>query len=329
MEMNLQDMKCKDLRKETKRRGLKGYSSLNKAQLIQYISTGIHPLRRIAEPAFASEKEMEKTTPASVDSTMDRPRSTQDNLPINQILTGDCLDILPSLPNGAFDCCIADPPFNISQKKGLGWAFSSHITMQEGWDIFSKDDYSEFTIDWGAEVLRVVKPNGNIFIFGSFHSIFTLGFILQNIFDRRIITQIVWYKPNAQPNITCRMFTESTEFIIWAVNNESKKAKNWTFNYHEMKAMNNDKQMRNMWEIPLTKPSERKYGKHPSQKPIEVIERLILAGTNEDDLILDPFAGTGTIGIGAQKHNRKWTMIEKEELYNQIARQRLEELTVE
>ena len=93
--------------------------------------------------------------------------------------------------------------------------------------------------------------------------------------------------------------------------------------------MNNDKQMRNMWEIPLTKPSERKYGKHPSQKPIEVIERLILAGTNEDDLILDPFAGTGTTGIGAQKHNRKWTMIEKEELYNQIARQRLEELTVE
>ena len=236
------------------------------------------------------------------------------------------MDILPSLPNGAFDCCIADPPFNMSQEKGLGWAFSSHITMQEGWDIFSKDEYSQFTIDWVSEVLRVVKPNGNIFVFGSFHSIFTLGFILQNIFDRRIITQIVWYKPNAQPNITCRMFTESTEFIIWAVNNERKKAKNWTFNYHEMKAMNNNKQMRNMWEIPLTKPSERKYGKHPTQKPLAVVERLILAGTNADDLILDPFAGSGTTGIGAQQHNRKWVMIEKEESHNQIARKRIDEL---
>ena len=259
---------------------------------------------------------------------MNLPYAAHENLPINQILTGDCLSILPSFPSGVFDCCIADPPFNMSQKKGLGWAFSSHITMQEGWDIFSKDEYSQFTLDWASEVLRVVKPNGNIFVFGSFHSIFTLGFILQNILNRRIITQIVWYKPNAQPNITCRMFTESTEFIIWATNNESKKAKNWTFNYQEMKAMNDNKQMRNMWEIPLTKPSERKYGKHPSQKPLAVVERLVLAGTNKEDLILDPFGGAGTTGVGAQKHNRNWVMIEKEELYNEIARQRLEELAV-
>ena len=326
MEMNLHEMKCKALREETKRRELRGYSSLNKAQLIQYISTGVHPLRRIAESASAAEKQIEKTNRACVDSSTNLPRTAHDNLPINQILTGDCLDILPSLPNDAFDCCIADPPFNMSQKKGLGWAFSSHITMQEGWDIFSKDEYSQFTLDWVSEVLRVVKPNGNMFVFGSFHSIFTLGSILQNIFDRRIITQIVWYKPNAQPNITCRMFTESTEFIIWAVNNESKKAKNWTFNYHAMKAMNNNKQMRNMWEIPLTKPSERKYGKHPSQKPLAVVERLILAGTNEDDLILDPFAGAGTTGISAEKNNRKWVMIEKAESYNKIAQQRLSQL---
>lgn len=263
--------------------------------------------------------EVEKHTPGA-------PLSEKNGLPINKILEGDCLSILPSFPMGVFDCCIADPPFNMSQKKGLSWAFSSHITMQEGWDIFSKDEYSQFTLDWISEVLRVVKPNGNVFVFGSFHSIFTVGFILQNILNRRIITQIVWYKPNAQPNITCRMFTESTEFIIWAVNNENKKAKNWTFNYQEMKTMNNNKQMRNMWEIPLTKPSERKYGKHPSQKPLEVVERLILAGTNEEDLILDPFGGAGTTGVGAQKHNRKWTMIEQNEQYNQIAKNRLSQL---
>ena len=125
------------------------------------------------------------------------------------------------------------------------------------------------------------------------------------------------------------MFTESTEFILWAVNNESKKAKNWTFNYHTMKAMNNNKQMRNMWEISLIKPSERKYGKHPSQKPLQVVERLILAGTNEGDLILDPFSGTGTTGVVAEKQNRKWVMIEKEESYNQIAQKRLNELSEE
>ena len=333
--MNLDQMRNKDLRKEAKKRGLRRYSSLNKAQLIQYLTTEVHPLQpktsldsgQEAESTIASKNQLQ-TVLSESDLTL-FPDTPPENLPVRQILCDDCLSILPSLPRSAFDCCIADPPFNISQKKGLGWAFSSHITMQEGWDIFSKDEYFQFTLDWVTEVLRVVKPNGNIFVFGSFHSIFTLGFILQNIFDRRIITQIVWYKPNAQPNITCRMFTESTEFILWAVNNESKKAKNWTFNYQTMKAMNNNKQMRNMWEIPLIKPSERRYGKHPSQKPLKVVERLILAGTNEDDLILDPFSGTGTTGVVAEKYNRQWVMIEKEESCNQIAQKRLDELAEE
>ncbi len=331
--MNFDRMRDRDLRKEAKKRGLKRYSYLNKAQLIQYIATGDHPTRPnldlnpddSAEPAVLSENQLQFTP---LDSDLILPSDTSpENLSVKQILHGDCLSILPSMPDSVFDCCIADPPFNMSQKKGLGWAFSSHVTMQEGWDIFSKDEYVQFTLDWVTEILRVVKRNGNIFVFGSFHSIFTLGFIMQNIFDRRIITQIVWYKPNAQPNITCRMFTESTEFILWAVNNESKKAKNWTFNYHTMKSMNNNKQMRNMWEIPLTKPSERRYGKHPSQKPLQIVERLVLAGTNESDLILDPFSGTGTTGVAAEKNNRKWVMIEKEESYIGIARKRLGELS--
>ena len=333
--MSFDHMRDKDLRKEAKTRGLRGYSSLNKAQLIQYLTTEVHPLQpktgldsgQEAESAIVSKSQMEAAlSESNLTLFLDTP---PENLPVRQILCGDCLSILPSLPRSVFDCCIADPPFNMSQKKGLGWAFSSHVTMQESWDIFSKNEYFQFTLDWVTEILRIVKPNGNIFVFGSFHNIFTLGFILQNIFDRRIITQIVWYKPNAQPNITCRMFTESTEFILWAVNNESKKAKNWTFNYETMKAMNNNKQMRNMWEIPLIKPSERKYGKHPSQKPLQVVERLILAGTNEGDLILDPFSGTGTTGVVAEKQNRKWVMIEKEESYNQIAQKRLGELSGE
>ncbi len=247
--------------------------------------------------------------------------------PVNQLLLGDCLEILPAFPDDSFDCCIADPPFNAASPKGLGWAFSSHVTIQEQWDMFSKDDYFQFTVNWIREVLRVLKPNGNLFVFGSFHCIFTIGFILQSLFNRRIISQIVWYKPNAQPNITCRMFTESAEFILWAVNNESEKAKNWTFNYETVKAMNKGKQMRNVWEIPLTKPSERRHGEHPSQKPLAVINRLILAGTNEDDLILDPFSGTGTTAVVAEQHNRKWIMIEKDEAYHQIAHKRIDEVS--
>ena len=324
--MNYYQMKIKELREELKKRGLKGYSSLKKAQMIEYLSTGIHPLKNTQVLAPVANGDIREPSSDSI-GYLPTLFGGMKKLPVNQIVSGDCLKILQDFPDGVFDCCITDPPFNMSKKQGLGWAFSSHVTMQEKWDIFAKDDYFQFTVDWITEVLRVLKPNGNLFIFGSFHCIFTIGFILQSLFDRRIISQLVWYKPNAQPNITCRMFTESTEFIIWAVNNESKKAKNWTFNYEIMKAMNNDKQMRNMWEIPLTKRSEKKYGKHPSQKPLAVVNRLVLAGTNEGDLILDPFSGTGTTAVVAQENKRKWLMIEKEEVYNQIARERIDALS--
>ena len=324
--MNYHQMPNKELKAELKKRGLKGYSSLRKAQMIEYLSTGIHPLKNEQMSATGGENGKHDSISEGIGYSPTIFSGTTEELPVNQIISGDCLNVMQSFPDGIFDCCITDPPFNMSRKKGLSWAFSSHVTMQEQWDIFAQDDYFQFTVDWITEVLRVLKTNGNLFIFGSFHCIFTIGFILQSLFNRRIISQIVWYKPNAQPNITCRMFTESTEFILWAVNNESKKAKNWTFNYEVMKAMNNDKQMRNMWEIPLTKPSERKYGKHPSQKPSAVLNRLILAGTNEGDLILDPFSGTGTTAVVAEQHKRKWIMIEKEDEYNRIARKRVDEL---
>lgn len=324
---NYYQMRNKELKEELKKRGLKGYSSLKKAQLIEYLSTGIHPLKDTQITPTLVGRERHDASSGSIGYSPTLLARTHKELPVNQIVSGDCLKVMQTFPDGVFDCCITDPPFNMSRKKGLGWAFSSHVTMQEQWDTFAEDDYFQFTVNWITEVLRVLKTNGNLFIFGSFHCIFTIGFILQTLFNRRIISQIVWYKPNAQPNITCRMFTESTEFIIWAVNNESKKAKNWTFNYEIMKAMNNDKQMRNMWEIPLTKKSERKHGKHPSQKPLSVINRLILAGTDEDDLILDPFSGTGTTAVVAQQHNRRWIMIEKQEEYNQIAQKRIDELS--
>ena len=227
--MKLEKMRIIDLKKELKKRGLKGYSTLKKAQLIAYLSTGIHPLKTDTESQTLPENEIQDPP---IDGAAYSPTilsGKNENLPVNQIVSGDCLKILPTLPDGIIDCCITDPPFNMSKTKGLGWAFSSHVTMQEQWDIFSKDDYFQFTVDWIREVIRVLKTNGNLFIFGSYHCIFTIGFILQNLFDRRIISQIVWYKPNAQPNITCRMFTESTEFIILGSKQRKQKGEKLDF----------------------------------------------------------------------------------------------------
>lgn len=128
-------------------------------------------------------------------------------------------------PEGSFDACVTDPPYNIAKnKRGLVWAFSSHITMDSDWDRFLEGDYTKFTLAWLREVCRVVKKNGNIFVFGSYHNIYLIGAIAQRL-GLRIVNSIIWAKPNAQPNITCRMFTESTEQVLWLCNNHEQKAK--------------------------------------------------------------------------------------------------------
>ncbi|RKZ31601.1 site-specific DNA-methyltransferase [bacterium] len=246
---------------------------------------------------------------------------------LNKIYEGDCIEIMRQWDDDCIDHCITDPPYNMSKRKGLGWAFSNHITMEEKWDVFSREDYLDFTREWLNEVCRVVKPNGNIFIFGSFHNIYDIGFII-NEKDLKIINSIVWFKPNAQPNITCRMLTESTEYIIWACNATKAKAKGWTFNYDISKELNTNKQMRNVWEIPYPSQKERTYGKHPSQKPIDLIRRIILIATNKSDSILDCFSGSGTTGVVAQGLKRDWVMIDNNPEYNKIAKNRLKNVQV-
>jgi DNA modification methylase len=248
----------------------------------------------------------------------------------NHIYTGDCLEVMRSWPDACIDHCIADPPFGIASgrgrksKRGLGWAFSSHVTMQETWDQFTEDEYFRFSLDWLREACRVVKPNGNILVFGTFHNIYLLGFLLGHVLERRILNSIVWFKPNAQPNITARTLTESTEQIIWAVNETPKRAKGWTFNYWDAKAMNNGRQMRNLWELPVTPKRERINGAHPSQKPLALVERAVLLCSQPDELLLDPFGGAGTLAVAAQRHGRRWMLIESVERYAELARQRLE-----
>jgi site-specific DNA-methyltransferase (adenine-specific) len=247
----------------------------------------------------------------------------------NTFYDGDCLEVLRTWPDACIDHCIADPPFGISSgrgrqtTKGLGWAFSSHVTMAEHWDRFQKEDFFQFNVQWITEVSRVLKPNGNLIIFGTYHNIYEIGFILQSILNRRILNSVVWYKPNAQPNITARMLAESTEQLIWAVNETPKKAKGWTFNYWVAKELNGGKQMRNLWEFAVTPKKERFNGGHPSQKPLALVERLFLVGSRPGDLVLDCFAGAGTTALAAEKTGRRWVLIESDSKYAAIAKSRL------
>lgn len=251
-----------------------------------------------------------------------------------ELLLGDCLEKLRSFKDDTFDHCITDPPYNISgydNKKKIGWYQSnptwknkkSYNKIDEDWDSFTDQDYLIFTRDWIQEVKRVTKPNGNIFIFGTYHNIYKVGFILEAL-DTRIVNSVIWYKRNAFPNITQRMFCESTEQIVWAVNNSKKNAKNWTFNYSALKEMtSNKKQMRNMWDIPMTSSVEKEFGKHPSQKPMEIADRLILGCTNEGQTILDPFFGSGTFLLSALKNNRNFLGIDNNKEYFNLAQMRL------
>jgi site-specific DNA-methyltransferase (adenine-specific) len=244
----------------------------------------------------------------------------------NKVICTDAIDEMKRWPNECVDACVTDPPYNIAtRKKGLSWAFSSHVTMQSNWDKFLDDDYVAFTGSWISEVCRVTKKNGNIFIFGSYHNIYLIGAIVQKL-NLRIINSIIWAKPNAQPNITCRMFTESTEQIIWFCNNTKNKARNWTFNYLKTKELNDGKQMRNFWQIPTTPLCERKLGKHPSQKPLMLMERIILASTNPNDIVLDCFSGSGSTLVACKKLGRNFIGIEQENDYCKIAKARLEEV---
>lgn len=244
----------------------------------------------------------------------------------NQVLCADALTLMKSWPDGVIDACITDPPYNIAKnKKGLSWAFSSHVTMQSDWDRFLDSEYADFTMKWLKEVSRVIKKNGNLFIFGSYHNIYLIGTIAKSL-DLRFINSIIWAKPNAQPNITCRMFTESTEQIIWLCNNSEKKAKGWTFNYAVTKELNDGKQMRNFWVIPTAPLSEKKHGKHPSQKPLALMERIIHAATNKSDLVLDCFSGSGSTLVACKKLGRNFIGIEKDMDYCAITKERLAQI---
>ena len=260
----------------------------------------------------------------------DKPYFIQGNF---VLYLGDCVRVLLQLPENSVDMIFADPPYNLSNG-GFTVHAGRMVSVNKGfWDISRGflDDYS-FHYRWLEACKRVLKPHGTLWVSGTYHSIYQCGHALQSL-GYHILNDISWFKPNASPNLSCRFFTASHETIIWA--RKEKKARH-TFNYDLMKNGDwpEDKlkkpnlQMRSVWSVNPPKPEEKKYGKHPTQKPLDLLKRIVLSGTNEGDVVLDPFTGSSTTGIASALNNRKFVGIDMEKDYLELSKKRFLDLKI-
>lgn len=241
-----------------------------------------------------------------------------------KLIQDDTLKALKQIENKTFDMIFADPPYFLSND-GITCSGGKMVSVNKGnWDkTLSIKEKHEFNRSWIKECYRVLKDNGTIWISGTLHNIYSIGMALEEE-GFKILNNITWQKTNPPPNLACKTFTHSTETILWARKDLSKVK--YKFNYALMKELNDNKQMKDVWTTSLTKLSEKKQGKHPTQKPLEILERIILASTNENDLILDPFCGSSTTGIAATKLNRKYIGIDKEKEYLDLSIRRYQEI---
>jgi len=236
------------------------------------------------------------------------------------LFNSNCFDILPQLPENSVDMIFADPPYFLSNG-GITCHAGRMVSVNKGkWDVSKGHEESFiFTQRWLRQCQRILTHNGTIWVSGTAHIIYTVGSAMQNL-GYKILNDIAWFKVNPPPNLSCRYFTHSTETILWAAKNKDSKH---YFNYPLMKKMNNNKQMLSLWSIKAPGPLEKIYGKHPTQKPVELLDRIVLASTRPHDIVLDPFSGSGTTGIAALKEGRQFMGIELEEVYLKTSIKRL------
>ena len=245
----------------------------------------------------------------------------------NKIINGDSLEELKKIPRETFDLIFADPPYNLQLKSELTRPDRSKVSaVNDKWDQFENfKKYDDFTYEWLSECKRILKKDGAIWVIGSYHNIFRVGSAIQNL-GFWILNDVIWNKNNPMPNFRGTRFTNAHETLIWASKSEKSK---YTFNYQSLKCLNDDLQMRSNWDLPICNGSERlkKDGKkiHSTQKPEALLHRILLATSNKNDLILDPFLGSGTTATVAKKLGRNYFGIEKEQNYFKAAEQRIKE----
>ena len=248
----------------------------------------------------------------------------------NRIVNGNSLEILKKIPDKTFDLVFADPPYNMQIGEKLKRPDNSKVNgVNDKWDQFLNfKHYDNFCKTWLTECKRVLKDNGSIWVIGTYHNIFRLGYHLQNL-NYWILNDVIWRKNNPMPNFKGTRFTNAHETLIWASKNKKSK---YTFNYQSLKCLNDDLQMRSDWMLPICNGKERlkKDGKkvHSTQKPEALIHRIILATTNKGDLIFDPFLGTGTTAVVAKKLGRQYFGIEKDKKYFLAAYQRINKTNI-
>lgn len=245
------------------------------------------------------------------------------------LFCGDCLAVLNALEGESVDMIFADPPYTLSNGGTTCHAGKRAPVNKGGWDVSRgpEEDFA-FHMRWIAACRRVLKPDGSIWISGTYHSIYACGYALQ-LQGWHLLNDIAWFKPNAAPNLACRMFTASHETLLWA--RREKKGRHY-FDYDAMKnadwpadfLKNPGKQMRSVWAVGPPAKEEKRFGKHPTQKPVALLERIILASSPKGSVILDPFCGSGTTGVAAIRHGRKFIGIDSDLDYlTRLARPRI------
>ena len=247
-------------------------------------------------------------------------------LPLDQILRGDCVEQMRTLPAGSVECVFADPPYNLQLRGELRRPDDSLVDgVDDEWDRFSDfEAYDTFTRGWLAEARRVLTKDGTLWVIGSYHNIFRIGVILQDL-GYWILNDVIWRKSNPMPNFRGRRFTNAHETLIWAARGRDSR---YRFNYQAMKALNDDLQMRSDWLLPLCTGPERLRNAHglklhPTQKPESLLHRVLLASTEAGDVVLDPFLGTGTTAVVAKRLHRHYVGIERHPAYVEAALGRL------
>jgi modification methylase len=250
------------------------------------------------------------------------------DLPLDQILSGDCREVLARLPEKSVDLIFADPPYNLQLQQDLYRPNNSRVSaVNDSWDQFASfAEYDAFCREWLLACRRVLKDSGALWVIGTYHNIFRIGSILQDL-GFWILNDVSWIKTNPMPNFRGVRFTNAHETLIWA---SKAKGSEYTFNHHAMKALNDDLQMRSDWVLPICIGPERVKvnGKkaHSTQKPEALLYRVILSSSTAGDVVLDPFFGSGTSGVVAKLLGRRWIGIEREEKYVAIAQERIDKV---